>query len=225
MRITTDSHSSDFAPLAPDSVFPILGIRIDPNDGSIWANSWEEKPAANKSQVLHVSGEGKILARFAPTGTLQHGLNDLVVLKSGEVFTTDSTASEVYRLDPATNAFAPLKFHRQLFYPNGIALAGDERTLYVADSIGVIRYDLARASSEDVSRPHVTLAGADGLPVSRNWWCAKTASHPGVAMFKLSSDGAGFPHYHSGVSHYAEHAADHRRDPWLRFLFYFQRPA
>jgi hypothetical protein len=193
VQITTDSHTSEFAPLVPDSVFPILGIRIDPNDGSIWANSWEEKPAANKSQVLHVSGEGKILARFAPAGTAQHGLNDLVVLKSGEVFTTDSTASEVYRLDPATNAFAPLKFHRQLFYPNGIALAGDERTLYVADSIGVIRYDLARASSEDVSPgPHVTLAGADGLYWYRGNLVAvqNGIGTPRVAMFKLSSDGA-----------------------------------
>ena len=115
-----------------------------------------------------------------------------MVRKSGEVFTTDSLGNSVFRFDPRARKFTALEFHRPLFYPNGIALAGDDHTIYVADALGVIKYDLANSSSTDVAPgPHATLAGVDGLYWHRGSLVAiqNGIGTPRVAAFKLSPDG------------------------------------
>ena len=192
VQITTDSHVSDFLQPQQGAILPVLGIRMHPNDGTIWANTWEEKPAASRSQLLHVDASGKILARFAPSDSGQHGFNDLVVRKAGDVFVTDSLANEVFRFDPNTKSFSALRLHRQLYYPNGIALAEDDRTLYVADALGVLQYDLASSASIDVAPgPHNTLAGVDGLYWYRGSLVAiqNGIGTPRVAVHKLAADG------------------------------------
>jgi hypothetical protein len=194
VQLTTDSHASDFVPPQPESLLPVLGTRVDPNDGTIWADSFAEAGAsAGKTQLLHIDAQGKVLARYSPADKAPHGFNDLVVRKAGDLFTTDSLANLVFRFDPVAKSFAALRFHRQLFYPNGIALADDDHTLYVADALGVIKYDLAKPSSEDVSPgPHATLAGVDGLYWYRGNLLAiqNGIGTPRVAMCKLSADGA-----------------------------------
>ena len=61
VQITTDSRVSDFLQSQRDPFLPVLGIRMDQNDGTIWANTWEEKPGANRSQLLHIDAIGKVL--------------------------------------------------------------------------------------------------------------------------------------------------------------------
>jgi hypothetical protein len=194
VQITPDSHASDFVPPQQNPLLPVLGIRLDPNDGTVWANTFEEVGAkAGKTQLLHIDATGRVLARFSPSGNERRGFNDLVVRKAGDVFTTDSLGNTVFRFDPITKKFTPLPFHRPLLYPNGIALAEDDHTLYVADSLGVIKYDLADSSSTDLSPgPHATLAGVDGLYWYRGGLVAiqNGIGAPRVAAFKLSPDGA-----------------------------------
>jgi SMP-30/Gluconolactonase/LRE-like region len=192
VQITTDRHVSDFLQPQRDAVLPVLGIRMHPNDGTIWANTWEEKPRASRSQLLHVDAGGRILVRFAPSDSAQHGFNDLVVRKAGDVFVTDSLANQVFRFDPNTKSFSPLRLHRQLYYPNGIALAEDDRTLYIADALGVLNYDVASSSSVDVAPgAHNTLAGVDGLYWYRGSLVAiqNGIGTPRVAVHKLAGDG------------------------------------
>jgi streptogramin lyase len=193
VQIDRESHVSDFLLPQQEPFLPILGIRMDPNDSTIWANTWEEKPAASRSQILHIDSAGKVLARFAAKDSAQHGFNDLVVRKAGEIFTTDSLANQVFRLDPATQAFSPLRLHRQLFYPNGIALADDDQILYIADALGVLKYDVATSASSDVMPgPRNTLAGVDGLYWYRGSLVAiqNGIGTPRVAVHKLAHDGA-----------------------------------
>jgi len=192
VQITTDSQVSDFLQPQQVAIFPVLAIRMDPKDGTIWANTWEEKPRASRSQLLHADASGKVLARFAPSDSRQHGFNDLVMRKAGDVFLTDSLANQVFRFDPNTKSFSALRLHRELYYPNGIALAEDDRTLYVADALGVLRYDVASSSSADVAPgPHNTLAGVDGL----YWYRGSLVTlqngigTPRVAVHKLAEDG------------------------------------
>jgi SMP-30/Gluconolactonase/LRE-like region len=194
VQITSDSHVSDFVISQQVPLLPVLGIRMDPTDGTIWANSFQESGAnAGKTQLLHIDAQGKVLARFSPAGDGHHGFNDLVVRKSGDVFTTDSLGDAVFRFDPAGKTFRELKFHRHLYYPNGIALSGDDHTIFVADTLGVVKYDISDSSSIDVSPgPHTTLAGADGLYWYRGSLVAiqNGIGAPRVAMFRLSADGA-----------------------------------
>jgi len=191
VQIDPESHVSDFLQSQEGPALPVLGIRTDPNDGTIWANAWEEKPGASRSELLHASANGEALERFAPSDAELHGFNDLIVRKAKDIFITDSLANQVFRFDPAGKTFSPLHLHRHLYYPNGIALTDDDHTVFIADALGVLKYDIATSTSLDVAPgPHNTLAGVDGL----YWYRASLITiqngigTPRVAAHKLTAD-------------------------------------
>ncbi len=190
VQITPDSHTSDFVPANRDHLLPVLGIRLDPRDNSIWTNTMED--SLGKAELVHFDPSGNLLGRFSLDDNAKHGFNDLVVRKSGEILLTDSLNNLVFRFDPEKKSFAPLNLHRELLYPNGIALFSDDKTLFVADAIGVIRIDLTTLKSLDINPgQRSTLAGADGL----YWYNGSLIAvqngigSPRIAAFKLSDDG------------------------------------
>jgi hypothetical protein len=190
VKITAEGRVSDFVPAGRDNLLPILGIRLDPRDGTVWANSWAEAPG--RSELLHFDAAGKLLGRYALIDAAKHGFNDLVVRKSGEIFLTDSVGNQAFRFDPSAHTFAQLSVHRPLSGPNGIALAEDDRQLFVADDFGVVRVSLEDGVSSDVNPgPRSTLAGIDGL----YWYKGSLVAvqngigSPRIAAFKLSKDG------------------------------------
>jgi hypothetical protein len=190
VQIDPESRTSDFVPGDKYHLLQVLGIRLDPSDGSVWANSFEE--GHGRAELLHFDVSGKLLGRFSAPFAGPHGFNDLVVRKNGEVILTDSLGSQVYRFSPASETFAPLAVHRPLFYPNGIALADDDRMLFVADTLGVIAVDLSTRASHDVDPgPHSTLAGIDGLYWHNGSLIAiqNEIGSPRVAAFRLSKGG------------------------------------
>jgi len=189
VKIDAEGRVSDFVPGDHYGLLPVLGIRLDPTDGTVWANTFED---AGRTELVHFDSAGKLLGRFAPKDSSKHGFNDLVVRKNGEVITTDSLSNQVFRFDPRSQAFTPLLVYRILLYPNGIALADDNRSVYVADDVGVVKIDLADNSSRDVDPgPRHTLAGADGLYWHNGSLIAvqNGMGSPRVAAFKLSKDG------------------------------------
>jgi hypothetical protein len=189
VKIDPDGRVSDFVPADQYGLLPVLGIRLDPTDGTVWANTFED---AGRTELVHFDSAGKLLERYAPKDNAKHGFNDLVVRKNGEVITTDSLNNQVFRFDPQSHSFTPLPVYRTLFYPNGIALADDDWSLYVADGVGVVKINLVDNSSRDLDPgPHNTIAGADGL-----YWHSGSliAVQNGigssrVVAFKLSKDG------------------------------------
>ncbi|MGB2622665.1 MAG: hypothetical protein WBL56_00240 [Candidatus Acidiferrum sp.] len=189
VEIDRDGNVSDFVPEGRFNLLPVMGIRVDPNDDTVWADSFSYR---GQAELLHFDGAGKVLGRFKPAGSAKHGFNDLVIRKNGEVITTDSLANSVYRFDPMSHAFKALPVYRLLFYPTGLALSGDERDLYVADSLGVVRINLPSGKSSDVDPgPRNTLGGIDGL----YWYKGSLVAiqngigSPRVATFLLSEDG------------------------------------
>ncbi len=190
VAIASDGKAGDFVPAGRDHLLPILGIRSDANDGTVWANSWDEN--GDRSELLHFDEAGKLLGRYAPGDGATHGFNDLVVRKNGEVLLTDSVSNAVYRFSVAGKTFTPVVVARELSAPNGIALADDDRQLYVADDFGVVRIDLENGASSDVSAgARNTLAGIDGL-----YWhkgsligVQNGIGAPRVAAFRLAKDG------------------------------------
>lgn len=187
-----DGKFSDFIhtdSLQGRPLLPVLGIRMDARDGSVWANSFAER---GQAELLHFSADGVLLGRFAPQDGRKHGFNDLVVRQNGEVILTDSLANEVLRFNAENETFALLKIRRELLYPNGIALADDDRQLFVADALGVVRIDLASGAAADVNPgPRSTLAGADGLYWRKDALVAiqNGIGTPRAAEFRLSKDG------------------------------------
>jgi len=189
VKIDAEGRVSDFVPADRYGLLPVLGIRLDPADGTVWANTFED---AGRTELVHFDPAGKLLGRFTPKDSAKHGFNDLVVRKNGEVITTDSLNNKVFRLDPRSGAFLALPVYRALFYPNGIALADDDRSLYVADAVGIVKVDLADNSSRDVDPgPRNTTAAADGLYWHNGSLVAvqNGMGSPRVAAFKLSRDG------------------------------------
>jgi hypothetical protein len=79
-----------------------------------------------------------------------------------------------------------------LFYPNGIALTGDDHIIYFADAVGIVKMDLETGESRDVDPgPRSTLAGADGLYWRNGSMVAvqNGIGSPRIVYFKLSKDG------------------------------------
>src|SRR5579871_5770583 len=103
VQITPDSHVTDFVPADRDHLLPVLGIRLDPRDSTIWANTEDD---LGKAELVHFDTSGHLLARFSLNDNTKHGFNDLVILKSGEIFLTDSLDNKVFRFNPADNSFS-----------------------------------------------------------------------------------------------------------------------
>jgi hypothetical protein len=189
VKIDSEGRVSDFVPGDRYGLLPVLGIRMDPADGTVWADTFED---AGRTELVHFDSSGRLLGRYAPKDQAKHGFNDLVVRKNGEVITTDSLNNQVFRLDPRSHEFAALPVNRLLFYPNGIALADDDRTAYVADAVGIVKMDLLEDTSRDVDPgPRNTLAGVDGLYWRNGSLIAvqNGIGSPRIALFRLSKDG------------------------------------
>jgi DNA-binding beta-propeller fold protein YncE len=189
VKIDPEGRVSDLVPADRYGLLPVLGIRLDPRDGTVWADAFED---AGRTELLHFDSAGKLLGRYSPKDGAKHGFNDLVVLKSGELITTDSLNNKVFRFDPHSQTFTSLTVHRALFYPNGIALADDDQTVYIADAVGIVKFDLRGGESRDVAPgPRSTLAGADGLYWHNGSLIAvqNGIGSPRVTAFRLSKDG------------------------------------
>lgn len=191
-KIVTAGHGGDFSDLVPEDrygLLPVFGIKVDPNDDTVWAASFAD---SGQSELLHFDGTGKLEGRFKPADSGKHGFNDLVVRGTSEIFITDSLAGQIDRFDRTAHTFKALAVHRALFYPNGIALADDGHSVYVSDSLGVVKIDLSTGKSSDVNPgQRNTLAGIDGL-----YWYKDSLigvqngiGAPRVAAFRLSKDG------------------------------------
>jgi hypothetical protein len=189
VKIDSEGRVTDFVPSDSYQLLPVLGIRMDPSDGTVWADTFED---AGRTELVHFDTTGKLLERYSPMDAAKHGFDDLVVRKNGEIITTDSLNNQVFRMDRKTHAFTFMAIYRGLFYPNGIALAGDDRSLYVADAVGIVKIDLADNTSREVDPgPRNTLAGVDGLYWRNGSLIAvqNGIGSPRVAAFRLSKDG------------------------------------
>ena len=194
VEIGREGNISDFVPEDRFRLLPVMGIRVDSDDGTVWADSFSEN---GQTELLHFDATGKLLGRFKPAGSAKHGFNDLAIRKNGEVITTDSLANEVFRFEPVTHTFKALAVHRPLFYPAGICLSADDHTLYVADGLGVVNVDLATGKSRDVDPgPRSTLAGVDGLYWYKDSLIAiqNGIGSPRLVAFRLSNDGLRVTH-------------------------------
>jgi len=190
LAISRSGETSDFVPADRYRLLPVLGIRVDKSDGSVWSATWIDN---GRSELVHFDKAGALLGRFSvPEDGQKHGLNDLVVLPGGDVLVTDTAASCVYRFNAKQHTFHEVKFSRELLEPNGIALTDNASAVYVADQLGVLRFDLQSSHTNEVDPgPHNTVSGADGL----YWHAGKLIAiqngigSPRIAIFQLSDDG------------------------------------
>jgi hypothetical protein len=187
VRFRAGGPPHDFISSGQDGTLGVLGIRIDPRDGTVWANS----EAAGKAWLHHWDRSGKLIARYTLRGG-EHLFNDLVVDRKGNVWLTDSADNSLYTLQQGSTTLERIALPHA-FYPNGIALSDDEKHLYVSDAFELFRIDIATRAIDRL-RPQdgVSIAGFDGLYFYRNSLIGiqNGVGTPRVLQVKLSADGA-----------------------------------
>jgi hypothetical protein len=93
VRYSKEGVVSEFVPAESNGLSDVLGIRMDPRDGSVWVASGAD---AAHAALFHFSSSGEFISKFPPPkGKSDHLFNDLVVCRDGAVFLTDSTANRV----------------------------------------------------------------------------------------------------------------------------------
>lgn len=165
-KIVACTGAGKCRPFVPEGLLDlagILGVRVDPNDGSLWAATNGE----TESAVWHFTvPSGKAIGKYPLSHkTESHELNDLVVNSRGDVYVTDTRAGTVYRITHRTDRLEALSPAPGIPEANGIAVSDDGRYLYVAgfgDGITVV--DLKTGSFRAISHPgDLCLASIDGL--------------------------------------------------------------
>jgi hypothetical protein len=191
IKISQAGAASDFVPSGRYELQSICGIKVDPRNEDVWANTCPD--SGKGAELLHFNSTSKLLERFSQSAAGPHLFNDLVLRNSDEIYLTDSLAHQALRFNRKTHVFTVLLFSRPLYYPNGIALSEDGDLLYVADAFGVLQYDLWRQKTREVQAgASNTISGFDGLYWYRGSLVGiqNSMGLPRVAQFQLSPDGS-----------------------------------
>ncbi len=163
-------ETTDLTRSGQDGLLAVLGMKVDPTRDWIWVASThapfmiDAKPGELGRSALHAfdlaTGETRAAIPYARTPSL---LNDVDVAADGTVYATDSHAGAVVVVQHGElrDLLAP----GSLEGPNGLALAPDGETLYVADFRGVARVALGTGAVTRLRPPAParTLGGIDGL--------------------------------------------------------------
>jgi hypothetical protein len=187
VRVSPDKTQTDLVSEGQDGLLSVLGVKVDPRDRSIWAASQRTGHAA----LYHFTRTGKLLAKFAPQEAGDHLFNDLVVTTSGDVYVTDSTDKSVYHLVPKRGELTRISLGDR-YYPNGIALSTDEKTIYIAHAFGIATMKRGTGNLGELQPlPGTTVGEIDGLYYWRGKLIAIQNGSGGnrIAQFSLAADG------------------------------------
>lgn len=173
-RVLRDDTEVDFVKPGGGGLWAAFGMAVDRKRDLLWVASAavpemrDAVPAEiGRSALLAYALDSRELKhRFVlDDGPGPHALGDVVVLRDGTVYATDSRAGMLYALNPATGKFTAATRSGELASPQGLVLSRDRRALYVADyTQGLYRFDLeSRALSRMEVDPEICVYGIDGL--------------------------------------------------------------
>lgn len=164
-----------FAPAAGDTLLAPLGLTVDGDRNSLWVATTAVPEMAGFDSTLDGRTEliqidlvdGRVRGRWSPPadGAI-HGLNDLTLDSRGQVYISDSRGGAIYRLagddEEALEVVAPAGTFAS---PGGLAFAGNDRSLFVADyGVGLFVLDVVTGRVTPAGGAEtVCLNGIDGL--------------------------------------------------------------
>lgn len=174
LRIEPSGRVSVLVPPGRDGLLAPLGMRADPTRRLLWVaasavpqmEGYDTADAGRSGVFAFDLGTGELRGRYliSPDGQA-HALGDVIVSRAGDVYATDSRAPAIYRISRGADSIERFLTSPLLLSAQGMALDGNERTMYVADySRGLLRVDLAARVVRPVPRDDGVLAlGIDGL--------------------------------------------------------------
>ncbi|MBI2212931.1 MAG: SMP-30/gluconolactonase/LRE family protein [Acidobacteria bacterium] len=161
-------------PIAEESLWSAMGMKVDSKRGLLWICSAATSmtpgidPALEGRSALLAWDirKGRLAARVELGGDgVKHWFGDLALDSKGNVYVSDTTAAAIYRHEPGSEAIALWLKDENFVNPQGLAFAGSDATLLVADYLtGLWTADTATKKLARVNAaPDVTLIGIDGL--------------------------------------------------------------
>jgi hypothetical protein len=174
IRLRLDGTATDFLS-APD-LLRVGGVHVDSARRLLWFTTWAPRPGAtglddalpSQTRLFKCDlSTGRILRRYAPADSATgHLFNDLAIATNGDVFVTDIERGLIYRIQSDVDSLEVFLRPNpdSLSGPNGITLAADERTLFIAFVEGIAATDLASRRIVRLPSPSTTsTAQIDGL--------------------------------------------------------------
>ncbi len=175
--IDRNGKIEDFIREKQDGLWGVAGIKVDAKRRILWVNSVAlPNMRRSKKEKLGLSGvfkydlnNGKLIKKYLDNKPNIHLFNDLVINSEGDVFITNSLFGAIYVIPHERDELELFVKPDRFTYPNGIALSGDERYLYVIHAEGASIIDIGTRScfalthSEDIA-----LTGIEGLYFYRN---------------------------------------------------------
>jgi hypothetical protein len=163
IECTTAGECKGLVRSGHDGLYEVLGIKADTRDRTIWAAS----NSVGESGIFHFdTPSGSLIQKYTLSRVNErHYFNDMAISSKGDVFITDTQAGTVYWISAATQRLEVFDPSLKVQSANGIAISGDDKTLYVAgfpDGIRIV--DIAsKASRAIVHPPDLCLGSIDGL--------------------------------------------------------------
>lgn len=177
LRVDSTGRSAVLVPADELNGGQPLGMRVDAAKRTLWAAViWPADSAIGRpvqtSELLKIElPTGRIRARYTPGQSgVPHSLNDLVIAPDGDLYATASDARAVWRLPHRGEELELwLQFDSLVVFPNGIAMAPDGQTLFVAHQTGILAIERVTRRTQPLGAPEgTTIMGIDGLYATGN---------------------------------------------------------
>lgn len=174
LRIDAQAKSQPFVPPGRDGLWSALGLHLDARSRLLWAataafpemRDYDGVVAGRSGLFAFDLADGSLRHKFLlPADGREHALGDLILATDGSLYTTDSAAGMLYRVDRKDGRYQPMTAKAALISPQGLALSSDGRRLYLADyAQGLLAYDIDSGKLQTLTVPDdICVYGIDGL--------------------------------------------------------------
>jgi DNA-binding beta-propeller fold protein YncE len=177
VAVGREGEPRDFTAEGQDGLLGVVGMKVDARRRMLWAAAGD---AGRNMPMVRMTpdGEGrsglfqydlrtrKLVRKLHPAGRERHFLNDLVLDERGNVYVTDSLQGAIHTVRAGGARLETLIEAGRLPRPNGIAISGDQRTLYVATRQGYRAIDIATRRIRALPSA-VPVGSTDGLAYHR----------------------------------------------------------
>ncbi len=201
IKVDQNGLHYDFTAEGQNGLRPVTGMKVDAERGELWVCSQVSSPN-NRGYDPAEMGWAGIFKYNLETGQLikkytifeeehEHLFNDIIILKNGDVYVTDSTTGSIYRIRRDNDQLELFLQSGDFTYPNGIALHPDQKSFYMAGAIqGVVLVDIVSATYRPLKQPeNVTTVGIDGLYFHDNSLVAVQNGLARISRFYLNTGG------------------------------------
>jgi sugar lactone lactonase YvrE len=199
--ISVDSRGlvKDFKAPGQDGLGSTLGMKVDAKRRFLWVVSvpspdggaampWVTGATTQGTQRSSVFQYDLETGRLRFKHQLPPGsggfLNDVALTATGDAFTTNSGTGEVFRMSPDRDGMELFLPANSVPQANGIAVSSDDKVLFVAGWLGVVRVDLATKELQMLAHARsISDANLDGMYFYKGSLIGiQNGVHPGRVM-------------------------------------------